>query len=313
MALEYEKPVVIKWDIGIIFPGMKYECSNFGFKDSLGANLKVSFSYCFSDVCLWSLTACDWSPSFQFQQRAWLQYQSNQKIFLQKDWSETYAFTQDKREIICDKKMYNCLPNHHYTLCVEIRKVVQKVVRFERKLKIMSAMANCFDNPKYSDAEINVRNLRSFKVHKVVLCTQSDVFAAMFEHECKEKNSNVISINNADVEVVEGMLRYLYSGEVENIGELAPRLLVLADQYQVNELTDLCMEGLKENFTIDNAIERLRLLEYAERLTAFKKPLFEFVKENFDLISELPEWLSFAREHAEIVTQLISFFVSKSK
>ncbi|KAI6211560.1 Speckle-type POZ protein B isoform X2 [Aphelenchoides besseyi] len=171
----------------------------------------------------------------------------------------------------------------------------------------MSRINNLFDNLIYSDAEVHVGNLRTFKVHKLVLCTQSDVFAAMFEHECKEKITNIFPINNVDVEVVEGMLRYLYTGMAKNIYEIAIRLIVLADQYQVKALVNMCMTALVRNITVDNIIEHLEIFACINKNNYFKYPLYLFVKTIFKLISKLSEWSSFQRDYAEMVTDFMLF------
>lgn len=51
-----------------------------------------------------------------------------------------------------------------------------------------------------------------------------------------EKETGVIKIEDAPVKMVELMLRFMYSGQVENLDEEAYSLFILADRYNVVEL-----------------------------------------------------------------------------
>ncbi|KAI6204193.1 hypothetical protein M3Y94_00644200 [Aphelenchoides besseyi] len=129
----------------------------------------------------------------------------------------------------------------------------------------------------------------------------------MFQHDFKEKESNEIKIANADVEVVEAMLRFVYSGKVEKIDELASRLILLADQYQLKDLTTMCMQQLGRDINMSNVIERLELLSFVDHLIAYKEPVFKCLQENYNAVCDTPEWLTFCRTHGKILNEYMAF------
>ena len=51
----------------------------------------------------------------------------------------------------------------------------------------------------------------------MILASRSIVFNAMFSHDTKENRSGEIVIADMDVNVVQGMLEYIYSGHVKDI------------------------------------------------------------------------------------------------
>ena len=68
---------------------------------------------------------------------------------------------------------------------------------------------------------------------------------AMFEHEMEEKKLGRVEILDVDHEVMEEMLRFIYTGEAPNLEKMADDLLAAADKvcfhshYLVQNLTEL--------------------------------------------------------------------------
>jgi hypothetical protein len=65
---------------------------------------------------------------------------------------------------------------------------------------------------------------------------RSDVFQACFRHNSVEQQTNVIKIEEASAEIVELMLRYMYTDVVEDLDSNAYELFKMADRYNVVEL-----------------------------------------------------------------------------
>ncbi|KAI6231082.1 Speckle-type POZ protein A-like isoform X3 [Aphelenchoides besseyi] len=307
MSLRYGASSVISWDIKsyAIYVDLFATCPR-DIKEPSGVRVQVNYSR--GD---WSLTVIDIgrSKKMQLQLKAKLTFFDTYKeAFLQPDWSEAQTFDSGHPifEFPNHVKIINLQEHAHFSLKVEVRPVYGTHSTYSPKWKLVPAIATMFNDQGTADAEIKVGN-SSYKVHKIFLTLQSDVFKSMFEHEFTEKKSNVVQIKDADEEVVEAMLRFVYSGKVENLNEVAERLLTLSDQYQLKGLTDMCMTALGNNLTLENIVKRLQLLAYPEHLNAFKKPLFKFIKQNFVPISALPEWKNFRDEHKEIVDELISY------
>ena len=113
-------------------------------------------------------------------------------------------------------------------------------------------------NPSMSDVTIVVDDGRRIPAHKVILAARSPVFAAMFEHGMRENVENEVHIDDIDGEVIDKMLEYIYTGQLNGvISTVVDRLLVVADKYDHRELKSLCEEKLLDNLTADNAWDLL--------------------------------------------------------
>jgi hypothetical protein len=68
------------------------------------------------------------------------------------------------------------------------------------------------------------------------LCLHSDVFSAYLNSDSIENSTNTIKINDLDPMFVEAMLRFMYSGQVDNLKDIAHDLYVVSDRYNVKIL-----------------------------------------------------------------------------
>ena len=59
------------------------------------------------------------------------------------------------------------------------------------------------------------------------------MFRAMFQSEMVEKQSGVVSIDDAGVEEVTEMVHYMYTAKIDRNFNKIKELLVLANKYQV--------------------------------------------------------------------------------
>jgi speckle-type POZ protein len=99
----------------------------------------------------------------------------------------------------------------------------------------MDMQAKTFNVDKFSDYKVCVKDT-IFQVNSVFLAIHSNVFRAYFNHNTRETQTKTIQIDDVDANLVEAMLKYCYSGKVENLAEIAQDLYVLADRYQMEEL-----------------------------------------------------------------------------
>lgn len=67
-----------------------------------------------------------------------------------------------------------------------------------------------YDNEKFCDVELKAGG-RIFPYYKLLLCARSSVFSAMFENNMKEKNLNIVEIEDVDPDTLQKMLTYLHS------------------------------------------------------------------------------------------------------
>ena len=78
----------------------------------------------------------------------------------------------------------------------------------------------------------------------------------MFQTEMQEKRDGIININNFDIEDVNQLIGYMYTGKVEESFSRYEVLLQLADQYEVLDLVLLCANKMsRKNLSPENALE----------------------------------------------------------
>ncbi|XP_011299510.1 speckle-type POZ protein A-like [Fopius arisanus] len=145
-----------------------------------------------------------------------------------------------------------------------------------------------FQESKLSDAVIVVED-KQFHVHKLLLQTRSPVFAAMFEHDLKERQTNEIKIEGIKPEVVRKMLQFIYTDTLDNCKDNVGELLIAADRYSLEGLIVRCERILCERVTIDNAVSTLELADNYNA-TNVKKHVAKFISRNLPFIVGTDEY-----------------------
>ncbi|KAH6715823.1 hypothetical protein BKA61DRAFT_334093 [Leptodontidium sp. MPI-SDFR-AT-0119] len=119
---------------------------------------------------------------------------------------------------------------------------------------VLDSIARCFDTEDYSDLTVKCRD-RSWKVHRLIVCSQSKVLHAACTAGFKEAYTGIIDLDDDDPAPVEVMLKYFYTGKynepINESGDLHLRLQVqvltynLADKYDVPTLMGLVEKRFK--------------------------------------------------------------------
>ncbi|XP_065204497.1 speckle-type POZ protein-like [Planococcus citri] len=122
-------------------------------------------------------------------------------------------------------------------------------------------------NEELSDVKFRIKG-KDIPAHKAILAARSPVFAAMLKHDMQEGLSNCIEITDIDQPVFEELLWYIYTGKAPRLKELAAKLLVAADKYDIERLKVICEEALCSDLTLKNSTEYLILADLyrADRL-----------------------------------------------
>ena len=88
---------------------------------------------------------------------------------------------------------------------------------------------------------------------QMILAATSPVFKVMFQDGTKEQQSGQVNIEDIDTNVFEEFLRFIYTGDVRHLLEIAEDLLAVADKYQVQSLKYTCIAQMLESLSADNA------------------------------------------------------------
>ncbi|XP_058789648.1 speckle-type POZ protein B-like [Phymastichus coffea] len=159
-----------------------------------------------------------------------------------------------------------------------------------------------FDNPHLSDVSI-VAVGKEFRAHKAILATRSPVFAALFAHDMEEAMQNRVYIKDINPDVLTEILRFIYTGKVENIDELAYELLSASDKYRLDDLKAMCEEIVCRNITVGNSIDILNLADLLQA-DILKSAAMNFIIEHAKYVLSTPLFKSLEQSSSPLVVEI---------
>ena len=119
---------------------------------------------------------------------------------------------------------------------------------------------------------------KELKVHKIILGARSPYFKAMFSSENEENRKNLVEITDFELEVIEALLKFLYTGKIPEMNEEFVRdLLRATDYFQVEQLKSKCEDFLIGKLSVANAADTILLADSCNS-TKLKNKALEFVK-----------------------------------
>ncbi|XP_022762043.1 ARM REPEAT PROTEIN INTERACTING WITH ABF2-like isoform X2 [Durio zibethinus] len=128
---------------------------------------------------------------------------------------------------------------------------------------------------------------RRFYAHRICLLASSDAFRAMFDGGYREKDARDIAIPNIRWEVFELMMRFIYTGSVDVMLDIAQDLLRAADQYLLEGLKRLCEYTIAQDISLENVSSMYELSE-AFHAISLRHTCILFILEHFDKLSARP-------------------------
>ncbi|XP_023313624.1 speckle-type POZ protein A-like [Trichogramma pretiosum] len=142
-----------------------------------------------------------------------------------------------------------------------------------------------FRDKKFCDVVLNASG-KAMAANRLMLAAASPVFKAMFSHDMQEKKCLLIDLKDVNYEALDKMLRYIYTGIVEEHGiSLTIDLLVLADKYQIDELKTECEKILSSKLSSKNVLDILKVADKCS-MKSLKKNAVDFIKHHIGASSD---------------------------
>ncbi|XP_035219038.1 speckle-type POZ protein-like [Stegodyphus dumicola] len=161
---------------------------------------------------------------------------------------------------------------------------------------------------KLSDVKI-VAGSETFLVHKIVLSARSPVFSKMFENEMVEAKSNTINIQDTEPSILNTMLCYMYTADLDQpLKECALSLYEAADKYDIPTLKEKCASFLKSNISVKNVCEVLLLADMHEDKKLFEK-VSDFIAAHAEEVFTTNEWPSFVDARPKTAAKILQEIV----
>ncbi|XP_061401789.1 speckle-type POZ protein-like [Musca vetustissima] len=168
---------------------------------------------------------------------------------------------------------------------------------------ISKDLANILASKEFSDLTLVSQDKIEFKVHKVLLCARSEVFAAMFRNDLEEKKTGSIQIEDMDSKVLKELLNYMYTDEKIS-KEMATDLFVAGNKYAMSGLQEMCENMLIETMSVDSVADILLLADRhsSDRL---KSKAVQFAIKNIKSVSMTDGWKRLRANNLELCTDVL--------
>lgn len=169
-----------------------------------------------------------------------------------------------------------------------------------------------FGNKDSCDTTLFVMG-KEYNAHRAVLIARSPVFAAMFKHETREKQTGIVNITDCDSDSFEEFLEFLYCGKLEEPSfRSAVDLYETSDQYEVLELKTFCSQYLMDNLTVENVCDVVIMADKYEEINLLDAAQ-EFFNKHRDEIFDTSEWDSLVRNNYDLSKKMLKGMSSKMK
>ncbi|KAI6184851.1 Protein maternal effect lethal 26-like protein [Aphelenchoides bicaudatus] len=178
--------------------------------------------------------------------------------------------------------------------------------------RLLDLQAESFGCEELADIEIHVGEDHVFKVNRYFLCLHSDVFSAYLNNNSVEKKTNIIQIKDLDPMFIEAMLRFMYSGRVENLKDIAHDLYIVADRYNIRILQDICLEFMFNNLDMKHIFNCLELAFQLE-MEDLKQKSIEFAIKNIKQLQEQDEWVPLVKRNPDIAISLLQHLTNENE
>ncbi|GBF63942.1 hypothetical protein TMEN_6610 [Trichophyton mentagrophytes] len=119
---------------------------------------------------------------------------------------------------------------------------------------LKTSLKSFFNSSKFTDFTIRTAE-DDFKVHKVVVCGQSEYFTHIFDGNWKETAENVINLSKDDPYIIEVIVRFIYkadyNGSGSSRGRISPilfnaRMYEVAERYSIPHLKERAKGKFKD-------------------------------------------------------------------
>ena len=151
-------------------------------------------------------------------------------------------------------------------------------VTFPLMTSLSSTYESLFESGDSSDAVFQVGDVE-IPVHKLILSTRYEYFKTLFASGMKESMTNRVVLEDADVDTIREVLRFVYrSLPPANLEDKAVQYLPIADRYGMEDLKSICSASLQMLISSDTVLETFSLAQLYS-CTDLKKAVVKHVND----------------------------------
>uniref|UniRef100_A0A6V7I2Q8 BTB domain-containing protein n=1 Tax=Bracon brevicornis TaxID=1563983 RepID=A0A6V7I2Q8_9HYME len=135
---------------------------------------------------------------------------------------------------------------------------------------------------------------------------RSPVFAEMFQrkdiphqHEPRE-----LPLCGVQFEAFRELLYFIYTDRSPNMNDLLPRLLMLANHYQIQGLKNLCERSVLESLDVDKAAQYLCIADQAKS-KELKTKIINYINTNLHEVLETKGFRIMKQKYPDMLVELL--------
>uniref|UniRef100_A0A0N5C1Z4 Speckle-type POZ protein (inferred by orthology to a human protein) n=1 Tax=Strongyloides papillosus TaxID=174720 RepID=A0A0N5C1Z4_STREA len=167
---------------------------------------------------------------------------------------------------------------------------------------LLNDFSNLFESSKFADCIIKVGD-SIIDVHKCILASRSEVFDSKLKAKNYESDQNIIEIKEFSLEAVKEMIKYLYTGKLPNIDEMALEMLAIGDKYKLKQLKSEAEESLIRSLNIDNVCDYIVQSDLYST-ESLQEWCLRFIYLNPKDVEKRVEWEKVVTNHPLLVSKL---------
>ena len=126
----------------------------------------------------------------------------------------------------------------------------------------------------------------------------------------KESLENNVKLVDIDVDTLEEMLLFIYSGKAKNLKENAVNLLAAGEKYDLKELKQSCEESISVNLRVENVLDML-VTAYIHDASYLSALAMKFIGENAKAVAAQKEWREKMRMYPDLMADVMDVIIQK--
>lgn len=166
-------------------------------------------------------------------------------------------------------------------------------LRLFQSTLLQDGLKELLNENKLIDCTLKVED-RSIPCHRLILAACSPYFRELFfSVDGKEVENKEVVLENLDPNIMELIVNYLYSAEIDIYDSNVQDILALANRFQIPSVFTVCVNYLQKELTMKNclAIYRLGLLMNCARLAMTAR---DYIADRFEAVAEDKDFLELA-------------------
>ncbi|TRY92803.1 hypothetical protein DNTS_024871 [Danionella cerebrum] len=205
---------------------------------------------------------------------------------------------------------------------------IKEDLRLFQSTLLQDGLKELLKENKFVDCILKVGD-RSVPCHRLILAACSPYFRELYFSEDgteKKDSSKEVVLEDVDATIVDMIVNYLYSADIEITDDNVQDIFAVANKFQIPSVFTVCVNFLQNKISLDNclAVFRMGLVLNCPRLAMSAR---DFIAERFETLSKEEDFLEFNApelfaiigcdalnvEKEELVFELLMKWIRKNK